>query len=55
MILFVVGFTHLLNKKSKVAMLMGDICKVTLIIDVQRVQEDKVGDGEECKNKRAKR
>ncbi|XP_049365270.1 uncharacterized protein LOC125830099 [Solanum verrucosum] len=41
------------SKKGKVAMLIGDMDLARLIIYVQQVEEDKMNDREEFKNKRA--
>ncbi|WMV51194.1 hypothetical protein MTR67_044579 [Solanum verrucosum] len=54
MILFVVGLTRLPSKESKAAMLIGYMGIARLMIHVQQVEEDKLKDRENFKNKRAK-
>lgn len=52
--LLVVGLTRLSSKKSKAAMLISDMGIARSMIHVQRVEEDKLRDRKEFKNKRAK-
>uniref|UniRef100_M1DKA8 Gag-pol protein n=1 Tax=Solanum tuberosum TaxID=4113 RepID=M1DKA8_SOLTU len=54
MSLFVVGLPRLSNKDSKAAMLIDDMGIARLMIHVQQVEEDKIRDKEEFKNKRVK-
>uniref|UniRef100_M1DYX2 Gag-pol protein n=1 Tax=Solanum tuberosum TaxID=4113 RepID=M1DYX2_SOLTU len=54
MSLFIVGLSHLSSKERKAAMLIGDMDIARLMIYVQQVEEDKLRDREEFKNKRAK-
>jgi len=52
--LFVVGFSHMSSKEAKAAMLIGDMDIARIMIHVQQVEEDKLRDRVEFKNKRAK-
>ncbi|KAK4706720.1 hypothetical protein R3W88_033732 [Solanum pinnatisectum] len=52
--LFVVGLSRLSSKEVKATMMIGDMDIARLMIHVQQVEEDKLRDREEFKNKRAK-
>ncbi|KAH0677011.1 hypothetical protein KY285_024812 [Solanum tuberosum] len=54
MSLFVTGLSRLSSKEGKAVMLIGDMDIVRLMIHVQRVEEDKLRDREEFRNKKAK-
>lgn len=54
MSLFMSGFSRHSFKQDKGAMLLWDMDISRLIIHVQQVEEDKVRDREEFKNKKAK-
>ncbi|WMV07470.1 hypothetical protein MTR67_000855 [Solanum verrucosum] len=53
MSLFIIGFSRLSSKESKVAMLIGDMGIVRLMIHVQQVEEDKLRDRDEFINKQS--
>lgn len=52
MSLFVFGLSRLSRKEYKVAMLIGDMYIARLMIHVQRVEEDKLRDIEEFRNRK---
>ncbi|KAG5581506.1 hypothetical protein H5410_052133 [Solanum commersonii] len=52
--MFVAGLSHLSSKEGKSVMLIGDMDKARLMIQVEQVEEDKLRDSKEFKNKRAK-
>ncbi|KAH0669190.1 hypothetical protein KY285_023348 [Solanum tuberosum] len=52
--LFVAGLSRLSSKEGKAVMLIGDMDIAMLMIHVQQVEEDKLRDREEFKNKSAK-
>ena len=54
MSLFVAGLSRLSSKKGKAVVLIGDIDITRLMIHVQQVEEDKLKDREEFRNKKAK-
>ncbi|WMV45522.1 hypothetical protein MTR67_038907 [Solanum verrucosum] len=54
MSVFIAGLSRLSTKEGKAAMLIGDMDIARLMIHVQQVEEDKLRDKEEFKNKRAK-
>ncbi|WMV20165.1 hypothetical protein MTR67_013550 [Solanum verrucosum] len=54
MSLFVVELTRLSSKESKAAVLIGDMGTARLMIHVQQVEEDKLKDKKEYKNKMSK-
>uniref|UniRef100_M1DN83 Gag-pol protein n=1 Tax=Solanum tuberosum TaxID=4113 RepID=M1DN83_SOLTU len=54
MSLFVAGLSRLSSKEGRAAMLIGDMDFSRLIVYVQQVEEEKLRDREEFKNKRAK-
>ncbi|KAG5615053.1 hypothetical protein H5410_014877 [Solanum commersonii] len=54
MILFVVGLSHLSSKEGRAMMLIGDMVISRLMVYVQQVEEEKLRDREEFKNKKAK-
>ncbi|KAH0679012.1 hypothetical protein KY284_020097 [Solanum tuberosum] len=54
MSLFVAGLSHLLSKEGKATMLIGDMNIARLMFQVQQVEEDKLRDREEFRNKKAK-
>ncbi|XP_049359236.1 uncharacterized protein LOC125823921 [Solanum verrucosum] len=54
MSLFIVGLSRLLSKEGKATMLIGDMDISRMMIQVQQVEEDKLRDREEFRNKKAK-
>ncbi|XP_049350312.1 uncharacterized protein LOC125814906 [Solanum verrucosum] len=54
MSLFVVGLSRLSSMEGKAAMLTGDMDIATLMVYVQQVEEEKMRDREEFRNKKAK-
>ncbi|KAH0757858.1 hypothetical protein KY290_021351 [Solanum tuberosum] len=54
MSLFVAGLSRLLSKEGRAAMLIGDMDMSRLMVYVQQVEEEKLRDREEFRNKRAK-
>ncbi|KAH0781998.1 hypothetical protein KY290_001596 [Solanum tuberosum] len=54
MILFVVGLSRLSSKEGKAAMLIGNMDIARLMVYIQQVEEEKLRDREEFKNKKAK-
>ncbi|KAH0688918.1 hypothetical protein KY289_016276 [Solanum tuberosum] len=54
MSLYVVGLSRLLSKEGKAAMLIGDLDIARLMVYVQQVEEEKLRDREEFRNKKAK-
>ncbi|KAH0679067.1 hypothetical protein KY284_020152 [Solanum tuberosum] len=54
MSLFVDGLSHLSSREGRAAMLIGDMDIARLMIHVQQVDEEKLKDREEFRNKRAK-
>ncbi|XP_049372700.1 uncharacterized protein LOC125837660 [Solanum verrucosum] len=54
MYIFVARLSHLSSKKGKAAMLIGDMDIARLMIHAQQVEEDKLRDREEFRNKKAK-
>jgi len=54
MSLFIAGLSRLSNKEGRAAMLIGDMDMSRLMVYVQQVEEEKLRDREEFRNKRAK-
>jgi len=52
--LFVTGLSRLSSKEGKVVILIGDMDIARLMVYVQRVEEEKLTDREEFRNKKAK-
>jgi len=52
--LFVAGLSHLSSKEVRAAMLIGDMDIERLMFCVQQIEEEKLRDREEFKNKKAK-
>ncbi|XP_049380766.1 uncharacterized protein LOC125845293 [Solanum stenotomum] len=52
--LFVAGLSHLSSKEGKAAMLIRDMDIARLMVYVQQVEEEKLRDREEFRNKKAK-
>ena len=54
MSLYVAGLSRQSSKEGKAAMLIGDVDLARFMIHLQQVEEDKLKDREEFKDKRAK-